>query len=119
MQSKATTVDGYLAELPAARRSALDTLRHLILTTVPVAEEKMMYGMPAYRIGNVVCGLASQKHHMAFYCCEDVVEKYRSRLGKLDCGKGCIRFRQLEELPLAVVSSILKDVSALTKKPTK
>ena len=56
-------------------------------------------------------GLASQKHYMAFYSCDEVMDKSRSALANLNCGKGCIRFRRLEDLPLEVISNMLRDVA--------
>lgn len=117
MQSKAKTVDEYLAEAPAERREALAALRKLIRKASPRAEETMLYGMPAYTLsGEMLCGFASQKNHLALYCCEtEVVEEHRAELGKLDCGKGCIRFRKLEELPLDVITAILRETAARRK----
>lgn len=110
MQSKATTVAAYLKELPADRRKALSKLRAVIRKAAPKAVEEMQYGMVAYTIGEPVLAWASQKNYMAFYVCyTDVVGKYGSALGKLNCGKSCIRFKRLEDLPLDVVAKIVKD----------
>jgi uncharacterized protein YdhG (YjbR/CyaY superfamily) len=111
MQSKATTVKDYLDELPEDRRKALSKLRTLIRKTAPAAAEGMQYGMINYMMGNMLCGLASQKGYMALYVCDTaVVDAHRSRLGKLNCGKGCIRFKSLDDLPLDVVADILAEV---------
>lgn len=48
---------------------------------------------------------------MALYCCDVLLEQYRPQLGKLSCGKGCIRFRKLEDLPMDVISSLLKELA--------
>ena len=46
MQSKATTVEQYLAELPEDRRAAIAVLRHVILKNLDKDyEERMQYGM--------------------------------------------------------------------------
>ncbi len=119
MQSKAKTVDEYLAEIPAERRTALSTLRTLIKSSAPNAEEGMLYGVPTYTLEELFCSFASQKHYMALYCCDDIPEKYRSQLGQLNCGKSCIRFRRLEELPLEVISALLRDVANLRMKRAK
>jgi uncharacterized protein YdhG (YjbR/CyaY superfamily) len=111
MQSKAATVDGYLDEIPADRRSALGVLRTLILEIAPTARETMLYGMPVYLLNELYCAFASQKQYMALYCCDDLLEQYRPQLGKLSCGKGCIRFRKLEDLPMDVISSLLKELA--------
>lgn len=108
MQSKAKTVERYLAELPAERREAVTLLRGLILKSVPNATEDMQYGMPCYSLGATLCAVAAQKGHYSLYVHDaKAVEHFRSQLGKLSVGKGCIRFRKTEEVPLEILSRIL------------
>ena len=72
----------------------------------------MQYGIPAYRLGQIVFGIAAKKQNMAFYCCEtDVFDRYRSRLKNLNCGKSCIRFHQASDIPLDVIFDIVRDVA--------
>src|SRR5688572_28205785 len=83
MQSKAATVQQYLAELPADRRAAIETVRAVIRKNLdPLYEEGMHYGMIGYYVPHrvyragyhcdpkqplpFVC-LASQKNHLAVY----------------------------------------------------
>lgn len=113
MTSTAATVPAYLKELSAERRAALTQLRTLIRKTAPDAAECMNYGMPCY---TNLCAFASQKQYMALYAEPTVVDHYRKELGKLSCGKGCIRFRHLRDLPLKVVEKILQDTVVLRKK---
>ena len=113
MKSAATSVPEYLAEQPADRQKALTKLRSLIRKVAPDAKESMQYGMAAYELNGMLCGLASQKNYMAFYVCEpEIVDAHRAALGKLNCGKGCIRFRKIEELPLEAITAILQDARA-------
>ena len=50
-QTKAKTVDGYLAEVPPERREALDTVRQVILDHLPEGfDESMQFGMIGYVI---------------------------------------------------------------------
>ena len=108
MQSKAPTVSEYLDELPPDRRAALNEVRALIRRVAPQAEEWMQYGLPAF---GDVCALASQKNYMALYVCEgDIVKAHLPQLGKVSCGKGCIRFKRLADLNLSSVESILREV---------
>jgi uncharacterized protein YdhG (YjbR/CyaY superfamily) len=110
MQSKAATVGAYLKELPEDRRAALMKLRVLIRKVAPDATEGMAHGIATYSLGELLFGLASQKNHMALYVCENAaVEAHRAGLGKLDCGKGCIRFKKMDDLPIDVVTSILTE----------
>ena len=104
MTSKAATVTEYLEELPAERRAALGQLRSLIHRLAPKTVEAMQYGLPSF---GELCALASQKNYMALYVCEsDIVQAHLAQLGKVSCGKGCIRFRRLEDLNLPVVESL-------------
>ena len=113
MKSTAASVTEYLAEQPADRQDALIRLRSAIRQVAPDAKESMQYSMPAYELNGMFCGLASQKNYMALYVCEpEIVEAHREALYKLNCGKGCIRFRNIEELPLDTIMAILSDARA-------
>jgi uncharacterized protein YdhG (YjbR/CyaY superfamily) len=114
MTSKATTISEYLKELPADRRAALGELRALIHRVAPKTIEAMKYGLPSF---GELCAFASQKNYMAFYVCEgDIVKAHLAQLGKVSCGKGCIRFKRIEDLNLATIESILKEILKLRKK---
>lgn len=83
MQSKATTVEAYLAELPEDRRAALEAVRKVIKKNLDKKfAEGMQYGMIGYFVPHSVypagyhcdprqplpfAGLASQKNHMSLY----------------------------------------------------
>ncbi len=83
MQSKATSVDEYVAGLPADRREAIQTIRGVIRKNLDRdLEEGMQYGMIGYYVPHRVfpagyhcdpkqplpyAGLASQKNHMSLY----------------------------------------------------
>jgi uncharacterized protein YdhG (YjbR/CyaY superfamily) len=114
MQSKATTIDEYLEELPSERRTALREMRALIHRVAPKTVEAMQYGLPAF---GDLCALASQKNYMALYVCEsDIVKAHLAQLGKVTCGKGCIRFKRLTDLNLNAVESILREILKLRKQ---
>ena len=54
MQSKAKTVEDYLAELPDDRRAAISDVRDVILKNLPKGfEEGMQYGMIRFYEGSV------------------------------------------------------------------
>lgn len=112
MVSSATTVAAYLKELPADRRADLAKLRALIRRTAPGFKEAMKYGLPCY---DGLCAFASQKNYISFYADPVVVDDFRKELGKLNCGKGCIRFRHLDDLPPGVVEAILRQTVKLRK----
>jgi hypothetical protein len=67
-----------------------------------------------------VIGLATQKNHFSLYIClardgKYLAEIYRDRLGKVSCGKSCIRFKKIEDLDLEVVKEICEEAAALAQ----
>lgn len=139
MQSKATTVPAYLAELPPERRAALEALRKVIAKNLDRDyEEGMQYGMIGYYVPHRVypagyhcdpkqplpfAGLASQKGHMSLYLTglygdptgEELawfVQAWKKTGKKLDMGKACVRFKSIEDVPLEVVGEAIRRVPA-------
>ncbi len=137
MQSKATTVKQYLAELPAERRAAIKGVRAVIRKNLdPVFEEGMQYGMIGYFVPHKVyppgyhCDprqplpfacLASQKNYMSLYLgsvygnpkAEKWFHTAWAKTGKkLDMGKSCVRFKKLDDLALEVIGESIRRVSA-------
>lgn len=133
MQSKATTVQAYLAELPPDRRAAIQAVREVIRCNLDKDfEEGMQYGMIGYYVPHRVypagyhcdprqplpyAGLASQKNHMSIYLMSvygDREEWFRQRWAKtgkkLDMGKCCVRFKKLDDLPLDVIAEAIQRV---------
>ena len=136
MQSKATTVKQYLAELPPERRVAISAVRAVVRKNLPKGyEEGMQYGMIGYYVPHSLypagyhCDpdqplpyvhIASQKNHMAVYLMcmygnpkhEDWFVKAYAATGKrLNRGKSCVRFSKLENLALDVVGEMVNRVS--------
>ena len=137
MQSKAQTVDAYLAELPPDRREALQAVRAVIRKNLDKQySEGMQYGMIGYCVPHSVfpagyhcdpkqalpfAGLASQKGYMSLYlmCAYGDSQHAKwfkdawARTGKrLDMGKACIRFKKVEDLALDVIGEAIRRVPA-------
>lgn len=139
MQSQATTVDQYVAELAPDRRAAIETLRTLFRDNLdPDFEEGMQYGMIGYYVPHRIyssgyhcdprqplpfAGIASQKNYMSLYLTclygnsqEDLrFRKAWAATGKrLDMGKCCIRFKKIEDLALDPIAQLLRKVRVET-----
>ncbi len=137
MQSKASTVAQYLAELPPDRREALEAVRKVFLKSLDKdLEEGMQYGMIGYYVPHRVypagyhcdprqplpyAGLASQKNHMSLYLgciyghsseADRFIKEWSTTGKKLDMGKACIRFKKVEDLALDVIADTIRRVSA-------
>ena len=133
MQSKAATVAAYLKSLPDDRRKALKAIRKVVNDNLdPKVKEAMAYGMPGWVVPLSVypdgyhcakdtplpfASLASQKNHMALYLfcvysvpgeAERLAEEWKAAGKKLDMGKSCLRFKNLEDVPLEVIGKAVK-----------
>ena len=112
MSESTTQVDRYLEELDVPRRTALTQVRALILEAVPDAVESMKYRMPAYEYGGaMLCAFASQKRYMSLYVEPSILDGHRQELHHLNLGKSCIRFKSIDQLPLATVRAILQETA--------
>jgi len=137
MQSNATTVEQYLAELPEDRRSAIQAVREVILRNLDKNyEEGVQYGMIGYYVPHRVfpagyhcdpkqplcfAGIASQKSHMSLYLMcvygnpqhEAWFRQAWKKTGKkLDMGKSCVRFKKVDDLALDVIGESIRRVPA-------
>jgi uncharacterized protein YdhG (YjbR/CyaY superfamily) len=133
----ASTVAQYLAALPADRRAALSAVRKVINENLPNGyEEGMQFGMIGWyvplsmypagygenpKVPLSFVALASQKsgmvlHFLCFYGHPTLstwfTSEYKKSGKKLDMGKGCVRFKSLEDLALDVVGRTVARVSA-------
>lgn len=139
VQSRATSVNEYLASLPEDRRRELEAVRKVILDNIdPQIEEIMQYGMIGYAIPHSIypkgyhcdprqplcyAGLAAQKQHLSLYLMctygdEALNDWFRAewaRTGKkLDMGKACIRFKRAADVALDVIAATLRRMPAAT-----
>lgn len=132
MKSETTSVDAYLAELPPNRRPTIEAVREEILRRLPDGyEETMGFGMIAYVVPLEIypdtynkqplmyAALANQKNHMAVYLSAiygsdshraEFEAAYAATGKRYDCGKSCVRFRTIDDLPLAVVGDAIASI---------
>lgn len=115
VQSTAPDVDSFMLEVGPERLPYIQRFRELCRETLTGWEERMEYGMPAYGpADHPVVGVAfnNQKQHIAFYAGATAVERFADQLAGVDCGKGCIRYRNPKKIDFALVEAILKDIRA-------
>ena len=137
MQSKATSVESYIDEIPEERKSAFSKLRKSILSNMSSnMEECMSYGMIGYVLPHSVypagyhcnpklplpfIAIASQKnfiaiYHMGMYADEKLLNWFTSEFPKhsklkLDMGKSCIRFKKVDEIPFDLIGELVAKMS--------
>ena len=127
MSTKPATAEEYLAALPEDRRRAVSAVRDVVNQHLPEGYvEQLDFGMLSWVVpletkpdtynGKPLSylALASQKNYMSLYVCEsDLVKAHLAQLGKVSCGKGCIRFKRLTDLNLGAVETLLREIVKL------
>ena len=137
MKSLAITPDQYVAELPVDRQKAIKELRNVILKNLPKGfSEGMGYGMIGYSVPHSIypagyhcnkeqplpfASIASQKnfiafHHLGIYAMPDLLkwfaDEYPKHISKKpDLGKGCIRFKKIDDIPFKLIGELMKKIS--------
>jgi hypothetical protein len=133
VQSKATTPEAYLAELPEERREVISAVREMILHRLPQGySESINYGMLSYEIPLSrypktynkqplsYVALAAQKNFNSIYLMgvygsperEATLREGFRKIGKKpDMGKSCLHFNRLDDLPLDAIGELIASVS--------
>ncbi len=137
MQSKATTVEQYIAELPEDRKNIISEIRKVFKKNLPKGfEEGMSYGMIGFYVPHKLypngyhcnpklplpfINVASQKnhiaiYHMGIYASKDLLKWFEGEwpkhsTKKLDMGKSCLKYKKADEVPLKLIAELATKVT--------
>jgi hypothetical protein len=117
------SIPEFISGQPIERQELLSQLHDIIIqkdkTVTPViapmmGKEMIIYNAP----GTFKYGLASVKNHMSLhllpmYSSPVLYEKYKELLPKAGFQKGCINFKNKEEMPLNIVKDLIADCSKI------
>ncbi len=137
MQSKATTPEAYIAEIPVERQKAFSKLRSIIKKNLPKGfKEAMTYGMIGYCVPHSrypagyhcdpkqplpFMSIASQKnfiavYHMGVYAIPELNKWFtaahaKASPKKLDMGKSCMRYKKPEDIPFELIGELASKIT--------
>lgn len=133
MQSGATTVDEYLAELPDGRRGEMEQVLALVRAHLPEGlSEEMGFGMITWVVPLTVvpdtyngkplmyAALASQSRHISLFLmtlysgAAMTEEEFRERWAgqrKLNMGRSCVRFATVDDIDTGLIAEVIDGVS--------
>ena len=92
----------------------------------PPGRQMLGYGLMPYRPRSAkqttmvpLIALAAQKRHLSLYVCAVVEGQYLAesragQLGKVSCGKSCIRFPSLDRVDTVALDRLVRDAVAST-----
>jgi hypothetical protein len=116
-QIKVKTPAEYLKALDARRGPQIEKLHKMIVKATrlkPYIQIGILsYGKYHYRYasgreGEWMCiGLASNANYISLYALAYRLDEYKARLPKAKLGKGCIRFKSVDDVDLATIEEIV------------
>jgi uncharacterized protein YdhG (YjbR/CyaY superfamily) len=113
MGQRSKEVTAYIEQSRDPHREMMSVVRDLVHEVEPDIVEDIAYKMPVFKRGEtMLAGFASRAQYLAMYFDPESVDRYRERLGALDAGKGCVRVRRPEQLPLDTIREILATARA-------
>ena len=137
MKYEANSPEEYMSQIPQDRREVMEKLRQTIKENLPAGfEEKIDYGMIGYvvpfriypsgyhanpKVPLPFMSIASQKnfvalYHMGIYANPELLAWFQAEYPKyvrtkLDMGKGCIRFKNMNLIPYELIAELCRKIS--------
>jgi hypothetical protein len=131
------TIQDYFDNLPDDRKAAMLALWDVLKTNMPEGfEGQLCYKMPSFVVPHSLypagyhcdpklplslINIASQKnfislHHLGLYCDKDLLDWFVAEYPKhskykLDMGKGCVRFKKPDQIPLELIGQLAARVT--------
>jgi uncharacterized protein YdhG (YjbR/CyaY superfamily) len=104
-----TKIQAYFDAVPASRKVIIEKLHSLVMQNFPDAALDMQYSMPTYKYGGGWVALANQKAYVSLYTCSAAhLASFRKRHPQIKTGKGCINFRERDEIPEQDVAQVIR-----------
>lgn len=104
----AKTVDEYLASLSPYYRETLENLRQIIKSVVPLAEEKISYGIPSYKFNGPLVHFMAHPRHCSFITADKMIGKtFKEELKGYKVSGTTIHFTPEKPLAEEVIRKII------------
>ena len=137
MKIESQSVNDYFKKVPNEGQESMNKLRTIINTNLPKGfEECLGYGMPSWVVPHSIypsgyhttphlplpfMSLASQKnfialYHMGIYADKNLLDWWEKEYAKqckrkLDMGKSCIRFKNIDDIPYELIAELCKKIT--------
>lgn len=118
--SKATTIDEYIAGFPENVQKVLQEIRAAIRKAAPEAEEAIRYAIPTFILKGNLVHFAAHKNHVGLYPTPSGMTAFEKELSRYRSGKGSAQFPMGEPMPVELIAKIVEfrvaEVGAKGKK---
>ncbi len=104
-----TEVEDYIKAVTTDRNERFNAIHSLILRLYPQAIVDMKYKMPTYTVGDGWVALGNQKNYISLYTCGyHHIESFKINNPAIKTGKGCINFKDSDDLPIRDIRRVIK-----------
>jgi uncharacterized protein YdhG (YjbR/CyaY superfamily) len=108
MDRTPANTDSYIDSFPTKTQRMLEQLRLIIQETAPEAEEKISYGMPAYKLNGMLVYFAGYAKHIGFYPGVACIIAFKDDLSGYKTSKGTVQFPLDKPLPAALIAEMVR-----------
>lgn len=106
--SKSPDVDAYIAKFEGLRRERLETMRDLVISVAPLAEEAISYGLVGYKLGGKpLVYFGAYPNHIGFYATPNGHEAFAEEFSTYKQGKGSVQFPLDQPLPVDLITRVV------------
>jgi len=103
------TVSEYISSFPDNVQSVLKKIEKAIQEVVPMGEEVISYGIPAFRVdGKNLVFFAGWKEHVSVYPIPPGPNSFKKKIAPFVKGKGTLQFQLGEPIPYNLIKDIVK-----------
>ncbi len=96
-----TEFETYLSDLSDFRKERVVKILDAFKKAAPKATSSLKYKMPTFENGTNWASVGNQKHYISVYFCnEEIIENIKDKHPELSTGKGCVRIKDRQEIPI-------------------
>lgn len=105
-----TEIENYIKTADRQNQDYLKTIYQLIKDLLPDCQEKISYGMPTFWKGRNIIHFAAQKKHLGIYPGSGPIVEMAELFDQagITYSKGTIQFPYNQELPLDLITELIK-----------
>jgi len=105
-KARPASIDEYIAQFPQDVQQILNKLRAVVHESVPEAEEKISYGMPAFFLNGGLVWFAAYKKFIGFYPTTSGMNAFAKEIEGYRGTKSALHFPLDQEMPYELIRKI-------------
>lgn len=116
-KSPFSTVNEYIDSFDENVIEKLQSIRSLVLESVPDASEKLSWGAPTYAYHGFLIQFAAYQHHIGFYTSPQTIQQFKEQLSDYKTNeKNTVQFPLGKPLPLTLMRDMIVYQATINKE---